>query len=495
MASIHRLRPRFVETVKTKGMYADGGGLYLQVGDGGSAKSWLFRYQVEKGRERQMGLGPLHTIGLAEARELARLARVQRLNHVDPIEARKTARLDQKLAAAKDVSFRSCAEQWMEGKQLKWTARYQRSIAATLENHIYPKIGELPVQKISVDVLHEMLKPIHEKYPPTYSVVQMYIEGVLNWAIAKTYIQPPNPASLKGPLGELLLPVGEVHSVKPHPSLPWRRVGEFMQQLRAHRSNAGLMGYHLRRCKLCKDPQLAVEVEAARREGATFRQILTRFGIDWNCIAQHERWKETEGQGNVGPRSTVAYALEFLILTAVRREQAAKARWEDIDETDWVWDCPPEGHKSGKKTGKYHIVPLSKAAVAVLQELQANGRKGEFVFATKSKSGQIGHIHPQTINIFQNRQLRRTDCVPHGFRTSFKGWAIEHGYPEEDSEMALTHTIGTSVRNVYARFAERIEQRRVMMNAWAEHCARTEPLGTGVADFAERMARKRLSAK
>jgi integrase len=497
-------------------MYADGGGLYLQVGDGGRAKSWLFRYQVENGKERQMGLGPLHTIGLAEARELARLARVQRLNGVDPIEARKTAREQQKLDAAKNVTFRHCAEDWMEAHQLKRSARYQRQLVATFENHIYPKIGKSPVQMISVNVLHEMLKPIHEKYPPTYSVVQMCIEGALRWAIAKGYISPPNPASLEGPLGELLLPVADIHSVKPHESLPWRRVGEFMRELRAHRANAGLMAHHLRRCKLCKDPQLAAEVEAARREGVTFREILTRFDVNWLCINQHERWKQAKGQENVGPRSMASYALEFLILTGVRREQAAKARWEDIDEIDWVWDCPPEGHKSGPKTGKYHIVPLSKAAVALLKELQANGRKGEFVFAAKSKkTGQMSHIHPQSINIFQNRQLRRTvterakalgqkehklseqlfDCVPHGFRTSFKGWAIEKGHPEEDSEMQLAHTVGSSVRNVYARFAERIEPRRIMMNEWADECARTEPLPAGVSDLTERLARKRLKRR
>ncbi|MGA7490700.1 MAG: Arm DNA-binding domain-containing protein, partial [Xanthobacteraceae bacterium] len=89
---IHRLTPRFVETVKVKGMYPDGGGLYLQVGEGGGAKSWLFRYNVE-GRDRQMGLGPLHTIGLAEARERARKRREQRLDGIDPIEARKADRL------------------------------------------------------------------------------------------------------------------------------------------------------------------------------------------------------------------------------------------------------------------------------------------------------------------------------------------------------------------------------------------------------------------
>jgi integrase len=66
--------------------------------------------------------------------------------------------------------------------------------------------------------------------------------------------------------------------------------------------------------------------------------------------------------------------------------------------------------------------------------------------------------------------------MPHGFRTTFKGWAVEHGYPDDDSEMALAHTVGTSVRNIYARHAHRIEPRRLMMQSWADYCGRTEPL-------------------
>jgi hypothetical protein len=79
-------------------LMCDGGGLWLQVGagkNGQTNKSWVFRYAVagmkisktgrEYRRERQMGLGPLHTVGLADAREMAREARLQVARGVDPI--------------------------------------------------------------------------------------------------------------------------------------------------------------------------------------------------------------------------------------------------------------------------------------------------------------------------------------------------------------------------------------------------------------------------
>jgi Arm domain-containing DNA-binding protein len=111
MGTIHKLTPRFVQTIKTKGVYSDGGGLNLQVGAGGGAKSWIFRYQF-KGHPDVMGLGPLHTIGLAEARERARNCREMLIDGVDPRQARESQRLAQKLAEAKNMTFAYCAEEY-----------------------------------------------------------------------------------------------------------------------------------------------------------------------------------------------------------------------------------------------------------------------------------------------------------------------------------------------------------------------------------------------
>jgi Arm DNA-binding domain len=68
--TLERLKALTVERTKKPGMYADGGGLYLQVTNA-DAKSWIFRYTVG-GRERFMGLGSANTVGLSEARETAR---------------------------------------------------------------------------------------------------------------------------------------------------------------------------------------------------------------------------------------------------------------------------------------------------------------------------------------------------------------------------------------------------------------------------------------
>src|SRR5712692_6295184 len=102
--TMNRLSAVTVRRAEDPGMYADGGGLYLQVTRAG-VKSWTFRF-MQGGRERYMGLGPLHTITLAEARQRAQDCRKARLDGRDPIEARRAERMVMKLDAAKVVTFR-----------------------------------------------------------------------------------------------------------------------------------------------------------------------------------------------------------------------------------------------------------------------------------------------------------------------------------------------------------------------------------------------------
>lgn len=104
---LNRLTAVEVRGVDKKGMYHDGGGLYLQVSASG-AKSWIFRFTLD-GRAREMGLGPIHAITLAEARKRAAECRRMRLDGIDPIRARSEHRSWKKLEAARGMTFDACA--------------------------------------------------------------------------------------------------------------------------------------------------------------------------------------------------------------------------------------------------------------------------------------------------------------------------------------------------------------------------------------------------
>src|SRR5215471_8619577 len=108
---IGRLTALKVDKAKRAGMYADGGGLYLRVTCSGT-KNWVFRFMLN-GRPRWMGVGPLHTIGLAEARKRAAEFRLQRHDGIDPIDARRAERRQAQLDAAKAVTFKDCAARYI----------------------------------------------------------------------------------------------------------------------------------------------------------------------------------------------------------------------------------------------------------------------------------------------------------------------------------------------------------------------------------------------
>src|SRR5260221_8189088 len=94
----HRLTARTIAAAKPKPgkrvMLADGGNLLLQVTgkpDGEFSRSWVFRYERD-GKRHDLGLGPLNTLSLAEARERTRGLRVQLLDGIDPWSAREQQR-------------------------------------------------------------------------------------------------------------------------------------------------------------------------------------------------------------------------------------------------------------------------------------------------------------------------------------------------------------------------------------------------------------------
>src|ERR1700677_2301722 len=102
----NKLTAAAVRVATEPGLYGDGHGLYLQV-SAFDTKSWVFRYMIG-GRARKMGLGPLHTVSLAEARKRAADARLKALDAIDPIDEHKTQRAARRVEAAKAMTFKAC---------------------------------------------------------------------------------------------------------------------------------------------------------------------------------------------------------------------------------------------------------------------------------------------------------------------------------------------------------------------------------------------------
>ena len=229
---IGKLTALAVRRVKTPGYYNDGGGLYLKIA-GPNARSWVFRYRVSVVQLREMGLGSTATISLLEARERARACRQQRLDGIDPIEARRATRVATAVTAAKVMTFRQCAEAYIAAHEAGWSnAKHAGQWPKTLTAYVYPVFGSLPVQSVDVALVMKALEPIWSTKPETANRVRGRIESVIDWATTRGYRTGENPARWRGHLENLLPQKSKVARVEHHAALPYKDLPAFMANLR-----------------------------------------------------------------------------------------------------------------------------------------------------------------------------------------------------------------------------------------------------------------------
>jgi integrase len=157
-----------------------------------------------------------------------------------------------------------------------------------------------------------------------------------------------------------------------------------------------------------------------------------------------------------------ARALEFTILVAVRTGEVIGARWSEINFAERLWTIPAERMKSGKE----HRVPLSDAALVILEQMRSI-RQGDFVFPGGKARRPISNM----AMMMTLRRMSRGDLTVHGFRSSFRDWAAERTtFPAEVAEMALAHAVSDKVEAAYRR-GDLFQKRRQLSDAWAKFCA------------------------
>ena len=153
------------------------------------------------------------------------------------------------------------------------------------------------------------------------------------------------------------------------------------------------------------------------------------------------------------------FALSFLVLTAARSGEVRKATWAEIDLEAKTWTVPAEHMKGNKE----HVVPLSADALAVLEcAAQEFGNDGIIFPSASGKALRDKAL----VSLLRDNDIA---AVVHGFRSSFRDWAAEHGYDHAIAEAALAHTVRNAVEAAYRRI-EFLDKRRKMMERWGEHC-------------------------
>jgi integrase len=223
---LHRLTVKEVQALGP-GWHCDGGGLYAFVAAPGQG-SWVYRYSG-----KNMGLGSISVVSLAEARDRAHACRQLRAAGVDPRAKREAERAAAKVAAAKAVTFDQCAASYIKAHGPGWrNPKHRQQWSNTLATYCSPVIGHLPVGAVDVGLVLQILEPIWTEKPETAGRVRGRIEIVLDWARARGHRTGENPARWKGTLDMLLPRRSKVRQVRHHPALAYAELPAFMAELR-----------------------------------------------------------------------------------------------------------------------------------------------------------------------------------------------------------------------------------------------------------------------
>ncbi|TIL55766.1 MAG: DUF4102 domain-containing protein [Mesorhizobium sp.] len=395
----------------------DGGGLWLVTK--GHGRYWIFDYRFA-GKRRELGLGPLHSVGLADARQKAEVARALVRQGIDPIEHRHgTEAIEAAKAKAEVKTFGPYADDFIDAavKAGRWRgAKTEAGWRNTMTVHAGP-IRETAIAEIGVPHVLSVLRPLWGVKQETAEKLRERIERVLDSAKVEGLRTGENPAAWRGNLEHVLHKPDALTNTNNHPALPYSRVASFVKKLR--------------------------------------------------------------GVNGMGAR-----ALEFTILTAARSGETRGASWPEIDLDGALWVIPAKRMKEGKEhrvalskaavrllnatprfEGTDLIFPAVRGGKLSDMTLAAAIKR---MHASELEAGRAGWVDPKQLDAEGKPKVVTT----HGMRSTFKDWATEASeHPRDLAEMALAHAVGDAVERAYAR-GDALEKRRALMEDWATYCGK-----------------------
>ncbi|HCX5584122.1 TPA: integrase arm-type DNA-binding domain-containing protein [Escherichia coli] len=385
----------------------DGFGMFLRVTPKGS-KYWQMAYRFE-GKQKLFSIGVYPAVSLSDARQRRDEARRLLAQGIDP-NAKKQAEVKE-LKAKRDNTrtFRTVAKAWFATKT-KWSDDYGDAVWKRLETYAFPVIGDKDVAELDTgDLLVPVKKVEALGYLEVAMRIQQYITAILRHAVQQKLIRH-NPA--------------------------YDMEGAVQKPQTEHRP--------------------ALELEE-------IPQLL-------NKIAEYK-----------GRRLTIL-AIQLNLMIFIRSSELRFARWSEIDFKSKLWVIPEQReaienvkHSTrGAKMKRKHFVPLCKQAMKILKEIRQltyeEGQDDGLIF-----TGCYDSFKPMSENTI-NKALRnmgyntKQDICGHGFRTLACSALIESGLWSEDAvELQMSHKESNSVRAAYTHKAKHLEQRRLMLQWWADY--------------------------
>lgn len=194
---------------------------------------------------RELGLGSVDHVSLADARRLAGAARTRAARGEDVTGTRAEVRRKRDAeakalanaanAAKADASrtFQAVAESYIAGRERIWRSdRHRSQWSATLRQHVWPVIGARDAASLTTTDAMNVLQPIWTSIPETAQRVRQRCEAAVDAAIARGQREAANPFQWKGRLSMLLPARAKVRKVRHHPALPCQQVPAFLSVAR-----------------------------------------------------------------------------------------------------------------------------------------------------------------------------------------------------------------------------------------------------------------------
>jgi integrase len=391
------------------GKHGDGDGLYLYVSKTGN-KSWVFVY-IRNKKRREMGLGALGGTGgvsLARARIKAAEVRDILARGGDPF-----TELAERQPTVQRPTFGECAEAMLEGMAGSWrNPKHRAQWYMTLSVERDEVTGKFRDTGYCLSIRD---RPVDE--PDTPEVVGLLEPIWLDKHETATRVR------------------GRVERVFDYAKAKRFRSGDNPARWKGH------IQIHL--------PKPAADQRMKRGHHAALPYAV--------APAFMARLRALTGMG--------ALALQFVVLTVGRTSEVTQAKWSEIDEAKRIWTIPGKRMKAGKD----HRVPLSAAAWAVVEQLQAL-RVDEWLFPGQ----KVGRPISDAMLTKSLGFAGAGDFTVHGLRSTFRDWVSdETQFASDIAEAALAHQVGDETERAYRR-SDALAKRRKLMEAWSAYVGTVE---------------------
>ena len=379
---------------------SDSHGLYLLVKPGGS-RHWYLKYRIN-GKESRIALGAYPAVSLSDARQQREGVRKMLALNINPVQQRAAERGSR----TPDKAFKNVALAWHKSNR-KWSQNTADRLLASLNNHIFPVIGNLPVSELKPRHFIDLQKGIEEKgLLEVASRTRQHLSNIIRHAVHQELIDT-NPAAN---LGGVTTPPVRRH----YPALPLERLPELLERIGA---------YHQGR-------------ELTRHAVLLMLHVFIR-----SSELRFARWSEIDFTNRVWT-------------IPATREPIIGVRYSG----------------RGAKMRMPHIVPLSEQSIAILKQIKDITGNNELIFPGDHNPYKPMCENTVNKALRVMGYDTKKDICGHGFRAMACSALMESGLWAKDAvERQMSHQERNTVRMAYIHKAEHLEARKAMMQWWSDY--------------------------